>query len=219
MSIIVEASVRSPELALCAVTSEVPSVTLELTEMIATDPERPVTFFWAEGEDLDAFDAALRDDWTITDVEVYMDTDQRRLYRGVLSPDLDVVLYPVWVEAGASRLSSTCQNGVWRNRMRFPDRESFDEVRKWCLDHDISLTLHRLYTETTTGSDWAGAALSEQQARTLERAYEMGYYDIPQGTTAAEIATAFDISQQSLSERLHRGHAALIETFVVGESK
>ena len=216
MSIIVEVSVSSPEVALCAVTSEA-SVTLELTEMIATDPEQPVIFFWAESEEPDAFDAALRDDWTTTDVEMYTETDQRRLYRAVLSPDLDVVLYPVWVEAGASRLASTCQNGVWRNRMRFPDRESFDEVRRWCLDQDVSLTLHRLYTETVTGSERAGAALSEQQARTLERAYEMGYYDIPQGTTVGEIAAAFNISQQALSERLHRGHAALIETFVVAD--
>jgi predicted DNA binding protein len=217
MGIIVECSVSSPDIALCEATSGVPSVELELTDIFATDPEQPVMFFWVKGGDVDAFHDVLVDDWTMTDVELYTDLENLRLYRAVLSPEVDTVLYPVWVEAGGSRLHSTCQNGVWRNRMRFPDRESFAGVRRWCLDNDIEFTLHRIYTETTDGGGENETSLSPPQARTLELAYETGYYDIPQGTTATEIAAELGISQQAVSERLHRAHAALIEEYILDE--
>lgn len=215
MGLIVEFSVSSPELALCEVTSSVPSVQVELTNMIGTDPDRPVLFFWVDGAGIDAFHDELRDDWSVTSVELHTDLDDRRLYRAMLSPEVELVSYPVWVEAGASRLNSTCQDGVWRNRMRFPDRESFDEVRQWCLDNDIAFTLHRMYTETTSESREHHTAISPQQAKALETAYRTGYYEIPQGTTATEIADELDISQQAVSERLHRAYATLIEEHVL----
>lgn len=216
MSLIVEFSVSSPELTLCETTSSVPSVKIELTDMIGTDPDRPVLFFWVTGDNLEAFDAELETDWSVTNVELYTELGEHRLYRVVLSSAVELVSYPVWVEAGGARLDSTCRNGVWRNRMRFPDRESFDEVRQWCLDNDIEFTLHRLYREADDG--WENeTAVSTQQARTLELAYENGYYEIPQGTTAARIADDLDISQQAVSERLHRAHATLIEEHIVDD--
>lgn len=215
MSLIAEFSVHSTGLALAEVTEQVPSVTVELTNMIGTDPHRPVLFFWVDGGDLSAFDEAVQSDWSVTDVELYTDLGDRRLYRAKLSPDVDLVSYPVWVEAGASRLASTCQGGSWTNRMRFPDRESFEEVKVWCVDNDIEFTLHALYRETDNGHGPGQSGLSPQQRRTLAHAYQAGYYEIPRRATAEEIATDLGISQQAVSERLRRAYAALIEAHVL----
>lgn len=218
MSIIAEFSVTSPDLTLVEATTSVPSVTLELTEQAATDPERPVIYFWANGADLDAFETALAEDWTVTDVQCYTDLGDRRLYRAQLSDDLDLVSYPIWVEAGGVRLGSTCQNGVWRNRFRFPDRESFHEVREWSAENGLEFTLHNLFTETDNGHGPGKTSLSPEQRETLVAAYESGLYDIPQRVTAADLAAELGISQQAVSERLHRAYATLVEEYVLDEA-
>jgi predicted DNA binding protein len=220
MGLIAEFSVSSPELALSEATTAVPAVTLELTDILATDPQRPQLTFWAFGNDesdVAAFDRALAEDWTATNIETHTNLEDRRLYRVQLSEDVEVVCYPNWVAAGASQLSTSCQDGVWRNRLRFPDRESFDEVRTWCVDRDLSFQLHRLYTEARP-DETNGTGLSPKQAQTARRAYEAGYYDFPRESATKVIGEDLDISAQAVSERLRRAHAALIEEYLLDET-
>jgi predicted DNA binding protein len=215
MGLIAEFSVTSPELTLVEATKAVPSVTLELTAEHATDPERPVLFFWANGAELDAFDDALAADWSVTDVEMYTDLGDRRLYRAQLSDAVEIVSYPVWVEAGGVQLSATCQNGVWRNRFRFPDRDSFRDVREWSVDNGLEFTLHTLYTETDNGHGPGETALSPEQREVLEAAHEAGLYEIPQRASASDLADELDVSPQAISERLHRAHSTLVEEHII----
>lgn len=46
--------------------------------------------------------------------------------------------------------------------------------------------------------------LSDEQLKVLEKAYQMGYFKVPQEVTAEEIASELDISRSTLSERLRR---------------
>ncbi|GKZ16112.1 helix-turn-helix domain-containing protein [Haladaptatus sp. T7] len=46
--------------------------------------------------------------------------------------------------------------------------------------------------------------LSDEQLEVLEKAYQMGYFKVPQEVTAEEIASELDISRSTLSERLRR---------------
>lgn len=217
MSLIAEFSVSSPKLALYDATTQVPSVTVEVTSQMAVGGAQPVLFFWVRGDDDGTFKAALAEDWTVAETECYTDLGDRQLYRVQLSDDVDVLSYPVWVEAGASRLGATCQAGIWRNRMRFPDREAFATVRQWCAEHDLAFRLYALYTATGQESDRNGNGLSAEQERTLRVAYEAGYYEIPQEATGAEIAAELGVSQQAVSERLRRAYATLIEEHVLSE--
>lgn len=217
MGLIAEFSVSSAELALYEATTAEPEVSLQLTDILATDPQRPELTFWASGADLDAFDRALEADWTVTDIEIITDLGDRRLYRARLTDEVEVVCYPAWVKAGASQLSTSCEDGVWRNRLRFPDEESFDEVRSWCVDNDLSFQLYRLYTDT--GSDEAsGTTLSPKQARAARRAYEAGYYDVPRQSAAETLGEDLGVSGQAVSQRLRRAHAALIEEYLLDET-
>jgi predicted DNA binding protein len=179
-----------------------------------------VLYFWANGDDLDTFETALAEDWSVTDVQRYTNLGDRRLYRAQLSDAVEVVSYPVWVEAGGVQLSATCQNGIWRNRFRFPDRESFHDVREWSVENGLDFTLHNLYTETDNGHGPGETSLSREQRETLATAYESGLYEIPQQATAADLADELDISPQAVSERLHRAYATLVEEHVIdGETR
>lgn len=215
MSLVAEFSVESSKLSLYNATTAVPSITVELTTQIATDPERPLVFFWARGERIEAFDDALRTDDSVTDVETYTDLDTRRLYRAQVSDAADLVAYPVWVEAGAERLEAICQNGTWRDRFRFPDREALRSVRQWCRDNGVTFKLHSLYAETGDIRSGIETRLSPEQAKTLETAYRAGYFEIPREATAADVAAELEISPQSVSERLRRAYAALVEDHVL----
>lgn len=56
--------------------------------------------------------------------------------------------------------------------------------------------------------------MTDDQREALEAALQKGYYAIPSEATMAEIASDLDISQQALSERLRRGHRALVEALL-----
>jgi predicted DNA binding protein len=49
---------------------------------------------------------------------------------------------------------------------------------------------------------------------TVKAAVESGYYGIPRDTTLEDLATDLNVSHQALSERLRRGHRALIESVI-----
>lgn len=52
--------------------------------------------------------------------------------------------------------------------------------------------------------------LTPAQSEALAAAYEMGYFDVPKGVTAAEVAADLDVSKSAFLERLRRGQRALL---------
>ena len=60
--------------------------------------------------------------------------------------------------------------------------------------------------ETAVETRWN---LTPPQARALETAYELGYFDVPKRVTAADVAAELGISKTAFLERLRRGQSAL----------
>lgn len=213
MSIIAEFTVESPELVLYDATKSCPQVTTELITQVGVDGQQ-LMFLWANGEDLDAFEAAIEGDETVDSFERYTDLGDRRFYRIHISDESGRVSYPAWVRLGATRLETLGGDGESWNRFRFPDREAFRTFREWCEQRDIEFTLHSLRRETMKPNDRRTRPLTPDQAEVLNVAYERGYFEVPQKTTLAELGQALDISQQAVSERLHRAFEALVEAYV-----
>ncbi|WP_255148648.1 helix-turn-helix domain-containing protein [Halorarius halobius] len=208
MSIIVGYAVRSGALVLAETLAQV-DATLEIERTVATDPDHPTMFLWVEGG-VDAFDAAARDDPTVTNLEVLSEVDGQRLYSMQITEATEIVLYPAWADLGAERLQAYHADGWWHARSRFPDRASFATYREFLENHGVEFRLKHLHQGTkTTGEP---AHLTPQQRETLRLAYERGYFEIPRAVTTAELAAALDISDQAVSERLRRGYARLIES-------
>lgn len=75
----------------------------------------------------------------------------------------------------------------------------------------VGVTIERVYPlraedESAVAQRWEFTPAQEAALRT---AHEMGYFDVPRGTDASEVAAALDISKTAFLERLHRGQAAL----------
>ncbi|MDZ7700720.1 MAG: helix-turn-helix domain-containing protein [Halobacteriales archaeon] len=53
--------------------------------------------------------------------------------------------------------------------------------------------------------------LTPAQAEALRAAHAAGYFSVPRGATASEVAATLDISKSAFLERLRRGQSALLE--------
>lgn len=75
----------------------------------------------------------------------------------------------------------------------------------------VGVTLERVYPlgeedDRVVARRWD---LTPAQAEALEVAYDLGYFSVPKGVTAAEVAAELDLSKTAFLERLRRGQATL----------
>ncbi|SEO80742.1 GAF and HTH_10 associated domain-containing protein [Halogranum amylolyticum] len=163
--------------------------------------------FWANGGEFDAFERGLDEDPTVADVRTLTVEETRRLYRVNYTARGECESFTTLI----TDLDGTFVDGVvtadqvWM-RIRFPDHEAVRAFADWFRKRDRTFTLDALYEETTS-AETAASDLTDSQRQALALSHERGYFEIPRGTTGAEL----DVSQQALSERLRRGISTSLE--------
>lgn len=201
MSLIVEFTISSPRLVLTSAMTEVPEITIQVESVDGVPPEDVVTMLWATGDDLEAWDDAIRADSTVTDVTLVDAFPDRRLYHYRVADDVEIQMYNEWIELGAAQMYIEAQDGDWFHRVRFPDRAALQTFRETAVEYDVDFSVHRIYTEPRdSGPD----ELTDAQAEAVELALEHGYFEIPRETGLDAIAAELGVSEQSTSERLRR---------------
>jgi len=168
-------------------------------------------FFWAEGDDLDAFDAGLEADPTVTRPAVLAETGGRRLYRVTFTAaGQEAATYPAWGELDVLLLDSQATADGWLIRIRLPDREALSRFVDVCRERGLTYAVDAIYSaEDDEGAP--GGPLTPGQSEALAAALEAGYFDVPRSATLDDVADRLDVSSQAASERLRRGMAALLD--------
>lgn len=92
------------------------------------------------------------------------------------------------------------------------DHEQFLSLVDTCRSRGECLTVEEVEASWTDAD--VTARLSEKQAEVVTVAFERGYFDVPRGTTMAELATEFDLSEQACAGRLRRGLSVLVRETV-----
>ncbi|WP_246999869.1 bacterio-opsin activator domain-containing protein [Halosolutus gelatinilyticus] len=212
MSLFGEFHVPSDAFALSQTLHESPGTTIEIERVVAT--EKILTpYFWVASDDPDAFEAAVVDDPSVRNLRTLDEFDRATLYRADWTDNVGTIVY-AYTQIGATILEATGQDGRWELRMRFDDRERLDKFRGYCDDNDIPFQLIQLHelAQPLSGSQYG---LTEKQHEALVTAWELDYFT-SSDVTLTDIAAELGISQQSLSQRLHRGYHSLIgETLIV----
>ncbi|GAA0299080.1 helix-turn-helix domain-containing protein [Halarchaeum salinum] len=172
------------------------------------DKTPPFLWAYADAPALDDFETRLAGDADVAGVEAVDAFDDRRLYRvDWANADTDVLSH--LRAASASLSGATGTRDAWKFTARFPTQDDLSRFHDACRDAGFDLTVtgvNRLDPDEERDD-----GLTTNQRETLVRAYEAGFYDIPRKTTTVELADELGISDQSLSERLRRAHAALVE--------
>ena len=189
----------------------VPHVDVAVEQELAFDGTETLLTIYARGDCLDAFEHAMSDDGTVTDVVplgVVGETERR--YR--LRVPKAHTSYWKWAEQGAVLLDAKRCEDEWTLRMRFPDRAALAEFREYCREQGWRFDLGYLKGADSHEADDTGRGLTDGQHNLLTAAFESGYFDIPRGTMMSELATEFGISDQAASERLRRGLSNHLDT-------
>ncbi|MFC7199003.1 helix-turn-helix domain-containing protein [Halospeciosus flavus] len=184
--------------------------TAELDRVVPlSDGALPYVWVHATDAEYRRFEDALRSEGA-SDVTVVDEFDDRRLYRITWDEVPDGVTRTLSeVDGGISLLQASGDRDTWEFEARFPDQSALSTFNDRCREVGIDLDVTSLYQPDPDGTSAHG--LTESQRDTLVAALDSGYYDIPRSTTTVELAETLDISDQSLSERLRRAHAALVE--------
>ncbi|WP_458185766.1 helix-turn-helix domain-containing protein [Haladaptatus sp. NG-WS-4] len=214
MGVIAEFTIRAPALVLTSTLESVPEMTVELEQQMVATAYTPLLIVWATGGDFEAFDDALRRDDTIASHTVVEDFEARKLYRLELDRENLLPVYPAYQKFGAVPMAGHGKAGVWRRRIRFPDRTALVEFQQFCEHEDIEFSLKRLYTPN---DDEMLFQLTEPQREALVAAHQGGYFDVPRNATLADLGSKLGVSKQSVSERLRRAQSRLVaETVIEG---
>lgn len=209
MGTIVDTTIPTEQFALRDTFESVHDAEFQTVRVVAHETGQLMPYIWASASDLDALHEALQADSSTEDVTRLATGDGRSLYQMTWRAHMRVIVY-VLVEEQGTLLGAHGQRDQWEFRILFPDHDSVSATYDFCAEYGINLTIRRVNGVGDLVRH-GGAELSEKQHEALVTALETDYYDVPRGKTLEELAGELEVSHQALSERLRRGHRALIE--------
>ncbi len=171
--------------------------------------------FWAVGSDLDGFETAMDGDRSLVGVRRLCRDDTGRLYSGTAT-DRAAGLTPL-ATGGGTPLSARFAGGWWHAVTEFSAAETFAAFREDLAEREVTVELETVYDARERPDERRPAEpkLTDRQRETLELAYAEGFFEVPRHVTMGDLATAFDVSEQAISQRLRRAYARLVEAAVV----
>lgn len=214
MSIFVEFDLNAGAFALEATLDTLPEVVIEIERVVASE-ELLNPYFWVANVSAEAFEAATEADPSVRDLQRLDSFEEAILYRAEWTENIDSVVY-AYTQVGAVILDATGHQDTWEMQMRFDNHDQLSTFQTYCVDNEITFEINRLYevSHSHTGRQYG---LTEKQHEALVLAQQAGFFKSPAETTLAEIANDLDISQQALSQRIRKGHDALIANTLITE--
>ena len=152
-------------------------------------------------------ESGLQTDSTVTDVDCIAERTDGWTYRLQWDGHARRLMQQLVAE-DTMLLTARGKNDQWNLSLLTPDRNTLSEVHETITD--LGYSINFLTITSFDGGDADSTELTDKQQKALTEAYETGYYDIPQDTTADELAERLDISHQALSERLHRAYKQIV---------
>lgn len=122
-----------------------PGTTVELER--SSDGPPPRLSVLARGPDINRFEEALAHDDSVVSSEIEARSASLAQYEVTLSADTAERAPSTWSHAeGLEPLTGVGTSQGWEFRMRFDDRAALSAYRDRCREHDVTFTLHGLYT-------------------------------------------------------------------------
>lgn len=211
MATVMEFTSPADEFPLGTVFENLPGVTIEL-ERLVPQASLIVPYFWVRGARAEDIEAAFETHAGIVEIELIDSAGGEYLMRAEWESEYYGILSAL-AASNVSILGGVGTSERWDFEVRADDRESISQFRAACQSHDIQIEItavHELLPVRSEAHD-----LTDAQREALVLAHERGYFDSPRSTSLEGVAADLDITQQSLSSRLRRGHRRLIASTLV----
>ncbi|WP_049998562.1 helix-turn-helix domain-containing protein [Halococcus sediminicola] len=208
MSTIAEFSIPIAEFALSETLERQPDMVFEVDRVVAHDTTHVVPFVRATQGDFGELTEILEADTSVEEVELLANVEGESYYRMVWINRAEIIGYMV-AEQGATVHEAIASDDEWHLRVFFPERRGLSATNDYARENGFTLDVTAIYG--LGDLEEAQHNLTKQQYDTLTTAVERGYYDIPRGTNAKELANELDISHQALSERFRRATKNLVK--------
>ncbi|WP_224333467.1 helix-turn-helix domain-containing protein [Haloprofundus halobius] len=210
MSTIAEVELPANEFALRQALASTPDAEFEIVRLAAHDADHVMPYVRISGLEADLITEALEADPSVDDAELLDDLGDELLYRMNWVENIRVIMH-ILLDEGGTVMEMHGQNDRWHLRILFPTRDALSATHEFCTEKGLTFSIKNIYDlKQSTGRGEFG--LTENQYTALVEAVEHGYFDVPRGVTMSELAAKLGVSQQALSERLRRGHKALVES-------
>ena len=203
MSVIVEFTISTDNFLFGSALETDEDLDIELEAIVPTG-KRVVPYFWATGGDFPSFEAAVLADPDIAALAQLDRVEDSALYRAEWSTDIDGLLNGL-AETEAVVLEATTQAGGWYFRVRFPDHDLLGRFYNFTTEHELAITIGRVYTLAEASRAGRNFDLTPEQRDALILAVKNGYFKVPRGTDLSAISEELDISQQAASKLVRRG--------------
>lgn len=201
MSVIAEIQIEG-DFALKELLKELPDVRVQF-ERVVPAGERTVPLVWIHTADPEPAEQTLREHELVSSITQLDTFEDRALYRIEWVEEPDGIFSEIRSQR-ADLLDAVGINESWEFELRFPSHEALSDFHARCKASGLTLTVNRIYRPSDTEST-VRYGLTDRQYDTLLRALEQGYFNIPREVTSEELATSFNISGQSITERIRRG--------------
>lgn len=206
---LVTARIPAEEFALHETFATIPGLGVECAHLVATGNEALIPLLWIKTDDYDGLKTALADDPSVSAAEELIHADDRRLYR--MQWDYEVrLLCQMILNSETILLDGYGSADHWTFELLFPSRDALQRTCESCETYDLTYTIDRIRGLRGDRSQTTRLGLTPEQHEALAAAYKHGYFRVPRQITLDELAEVLGISHQALSERLRRGHDALI---------
>lgn len=209
MSLFGEFQVPAHAFALHETLAALPEVRIEVERVVAMD-SLLAPYFWISTGDVEAFETAAADDPSVRRLRRLDSFEETALYRAEWTDNVESIVYATTRIDGVV-LEAVGTIGGWRFQLRFDGHDQLRAFQQHCAETGVDFELLRLHelSQPLSGEQYG---LTDRQSEALRTAWELGYFDSPRIAPLAKIAAELDITQQSLSDLLRRGHHALIES-------
>lgn len=171
---------------------------------------------WARGVDRDALEAALDDDPSVRRAALVERRADELLYRTAWDGRVGALVTMLAGGDGVVRAAAGSRRG-WAVEVLFTAREDVSRARERCDARGVDVSVEAIRGMEGNRGDRYG--LTDTQVEALALACRKGYFEVPRATDLDDLADALGLTHQSLSERIRRGHQALIESTIFERSR
>lgn len=214
MSVIVEFTLATEEFIFGSALATVENMDIELEAIVPTG-SRILPYFWATGENFEAFERHVLSSSDIESIAQLDRVEETALYRTEWAPDVSGLLNGL-ARTEAVVLEAMTAKGGWYFRVRFPDHDLLGRFYNFCTERDVSVHVDRVYTLTEASRAGRIFELTAEQREAIVLAVQRGYFEVPRGTDLSAIADELGISQQAASKRVRRGADKVLRSALLG---